>query len=239
MDIHHQKLSRKDVIKKYLYGGYSYLEIIKFLSKYHDIFISLRQLYRILRNLGLFRRKQHSNVNEILLVLKYMLKDSSFSLGYRSMHQKLRRLGYITNKETVRLCMKNLNESHVALRQCRRLQRRQYTSPGPDHMWHISGCDKLKPYGFTIHGAIDGFTRKIIWLNVSSSNNNPAYIAYYFIQTITELGRIPQVIRGDRGSENMTICGIQRFLRRNFSDSFSSHDSFRYGSSTSKQRIEA
>ena len=70
----------------------------------------------------------------------------------------------------------------------------------------------MKPYGFAIHRAIDGFSRKIIWLNVSSSNNNPAYIAYYFIQSITQLGRIPQVVRGDRGSENITLCGIQRFL---------------------------
>ena len=173
MDINLQKLSRKDAIKKYFYDGYSYLEIIKFLSKYHDISISLGQLHRILSNLDLFRRKQHSNVNEILLVFRYMLKDSSSSLGYRNMHQKLRRLGYITNKETVRLCLKNLDESQVALQQYRRLERRQYISPGPDHMWHIYGYDKLKPYGFAFHGAIDGFSRKIIWLNVSSSNNNP------------------------------------------------------------------
>ena len=101
MDINLQKLSRKDAIKKYFCDGYSYLKIIKFLSKYHDISISLRQLHRILRNLALFRRKQHSNVNEILLVLRDMLKDSSSSLGYRSMHEKLRRSRYITNKETV------------------------------------------------------------------------------------------------------------------------------------------
>ena len=105
-------------------------------------------------------------------------------------------------------------------------------------MWHIDGYDKLKPYGFTIHGAIDGFSRKIIWQNVSSSNDNPTYIAYYFIQIISELGRITQVIRGDRVSENMTLCGTQRFLRRSFSDSFSGYDSSRYGS-TSNQRIEA
>ena len=87
-------------------------------------------------------------------------------------------------------------------------------------MWHINGYDKLKPYGFVIYTAIDGFSRKIIWLNVSSSSSNPAYIACYFNQSITELGRIPQVIHGDRGSENMTHCGIKLFLKRNFSDSF-------------------
>ena len=103
MDIRLQKLSSKDAIEKYFDDGYTYLEII---SKYYDISSSLRQLYRILRNLGLFRRKQHPNVNEILLVLRYMLKDSSSSLRYWSLYQKLRRLGYITNKEKVRLCLK-------------------------------------------------------------------------------------------------------------------------------------
>ena len=115
MDIHLQKPSRKDAIKKYFYDSYNYLEIIKFLSKYHDISFSLRQLHRILRNLGLFRRKQHPNVNEILLVLRYMLKDSISSLGYWSMYQKLRRLEYITNKKNTTL-LKTLDEFHVALR---------------------------------------------------------------------------------------------------------------------------
>ena len=27
---------------------------------------------------------------------------------------------------------------------------------GPDFCWHIDGYDKLKPYGFAIHGCIDG-----------------------------------------------------------------------------------
>ena len=106
MDIRLQKLSSKNAIEKYFDDGYTYLEILKFISKYYDISSSLRQLYRILRNLGLFRRKQHPNANEILLVLRYMLKDSSSSLRYWILYQKLRRLGYITNKEKVRLCLK-------------------------------------------------------------------------------------------------------------------------------------
>ena len=27
---------------------------------------------------------------------------------------------------------------------------------GPDFVWHLNGYDKLKPYGFAIHGCIDG-----------------------------------------------------------------------------------
>ena len=32
---------------------------------------------------------------------------------------------------------------------------------GPDFVWHIDGYDKLKPYGFTIHGCVDGLAHLI------------------------------------------------------------------------------
>jgi len=37
-----------------------------------------------------------------------------------------------------------------------RLQRRVYRNKGPNYVWHVDGCDKLCPYGFEIHGCIDG-----------------------------------------------------------------------------------
>ena len=78
-------------------------------------------------------------------------------------------------------------------------------------------------------GAIDGYSRRILWLYVSASNNNPS--AFYFLQTITELNRIPQVVRWDRGSENVIVCSVQRFLRRDFDETLSGQASFQYGSS--------
>ena len=154
------------------------------------------------------------------------------------LHQKLRQLGYFVDEETVRLCLKILVPSVVELGICRRLQRRAYLSPGPDHTWHTDGYDKLKPYEFARHGAIDGYSRKILWLYVSASNNNSSNIAFYFLQTITELNRIPQVVRGDRSSENVTVCGVQRFLRRDFDDILSGQASFWFGSSTPNQWME-
>jgi len=32
------------------------------------------------------------------------------------------------------------------------LQRRQYITKGPNHLWHINGYGKLKTFGFCIHG---------------------------------------------------------------------------------------
>ena len=34
-----------------------------------------------------------------------------------------------------------------------------YSFQGPNYPWHIDGYDKLKAYGFAIHGCIDGWGR--------------------------------------------------------------------------------
>ena len=41
-----------------------------------------------------------------------------------------------------------------------------YSVPGPGALWHSDGNDKLKRYGFPIHGAMDGYSRKLLWLKV-------------------------------------------------------------------------
>ena len=51
--------------------------------------------------------------------------------------------------------------------------------------------------------------------------------------------KVPQIVRGDKGSENVIVCGVQRFLWRDFDDTLSGQASFWYGSSMSSQGIEA
>lgn len=52
--------------------------------------------------------------------------------------------------------------------------------------------DKLKPYRICIHGAIDGFSRSIVWLHAATSNNDPAVkaskIQYECTNQATTLG---------------------------------------------------
>lgn len=155
------------------------------------------------------------------------------------MHQKLRSVGLNVDRESVRLIVKSLDPEGVETRKAHRLKRRIYSCPGPNHIMHIDGYDKLKLFGFAILGAIDGYSRKILWLNVKSTNNDPSVTANHFFDYIQETNIVPRVIRTDRGSENVTIGGIQRYLRRNHQDRFSGNASFRYGTSTSNQRIES
>jgi hypothetical protein len=106
-------------------------------------------------------------------------------------------------------------------------------------MRHIDGYDKLKPFGFAIHGAIDGYSRRILCLHVGQSNNDPRMIAQYFVDYIRGIGGTARRIRADCGTENTHVAQIQRFLRRNYVDSFAKEKSFIYGKSVANQRIEA
>jgi hypothetical protein len=55
---------------------------------------------------------------------------------------------------------------------------------GSNWLWHIDSQCKLKPYGFCIHGAIDGFSRKMLWCHIDQTNNDPWYIAKYFFDFV-------------------------------------------------------
>ena len=115
----------------------------------------------------------------------------------------------------------------------------QLPGRGPNFLWHIDGYDKLKPFGFAIHGCIDGYSRRIMWLEVGMSNNDPTVVARYFVKCVIEMGGTARIVRADCGTENSHVAAIQRFLRNNSDDSFRAEKSFIYGRSVSNQRIEA
>ena len=75
------------------------------------------------------------------------------------MHQKLRKNKFTVDRETVRIIMKSLDPEGVTLRSGHKLRRRTDRSQVPNFIWYIDGYDKLKPFGFAIPGAIDGYSR--------------------------------------------------------------------------------
>ena len=136
---------------------------------------------QILRNQNLFYRYLKSNITGVTLAILQNLSGSSKSFGYHLMHQKLRADGFVVDRETVKILLKILDADGVELQSFYRLARRTYVSLGSNYLWHIHGYDKIKPYGFAIHGAIDGLSRKVIWLRVASSNNNLKVAASYYM----------------------------------------------------------
>ena len=220
---------RYNVLKNYFTAVFSYKDICNFLFRFHRIKIAIPHLNRLLRQCNLQRRGNHSNIKTVIKFNQDELKGSSSCFGYRYMLQKLRSSGLTAVKETVRLILKSLDPVAVDRRKGRKLTRREYHSFGPNHTWNIDGYDRLKPFGIAIHGAIDGFSRRILSLKLSLSNNNPKVIVNYYLCCVKELNLIPRFVRGDRGTENV----------RNHTDSQSKDRSFIYGHSTANQRIES
>ena len=89
--------------------------------------MSLLQLKRILRNQGLFRRRNYSNSHEIVSAVKRELCGSGNSISYRLMYHRLRiDYGLVVDKEIVRLILKTPDPEGVERRSRRRLKRRRY-----------------------------------------------------------------------------------------------------------------
>ncbi|CAB3986707.1 Hypothetical predicted protein [Paramuricea clavata] len=94
------------------------------------------------------------------------LDGSGCSGGYRAVWHTLKMEGIQVPREVVRLVLKELDPEGVSERRSKTLRRRVYHTPVPNHSWHVDGYNKLKPYGFPVHGCIDGYSRKVLWLKL-------------------------------------------------------------------------
>ena len=61
----------------------------------------------------------------------------------------------ICRHEDLRVTVKELDPEDVSLRRRSGLHRFKYIFKGPNYKWHIDGHDKLKPFGFSVHGCMD------------------------------------------------------------------------------------
>ncbi|XP_051914768.1 uncharacterized protein LOC127596383 [Hippocampus zosterae] len=227
-----------DLIKLCFRLGFSNKEILAILAHNAETILSIRTLKRICKRLGLFRRKNQSDLGDVLAFVQHEIMTSGQMQGYRWLHLRAIQKGFVVSQDTIRQIIQFVDPVGVGIRRARRLRRRQYNCRGPNALWHLDGYDKLKPYGIGINGCIDGFSRYVLWAEAYTTNSDPKVVASYFIKTVSHIGGCPERIRADRGTENVCVEQMQMFLRRNHSDNFAAEKSFLYGRSTANQRIE-
>ncbi|KAL9964483.1 hypothetical protein ACROYT_G028130 [Oculina patagonica] len=131
---------------------------------------------------------------------------------------RLRRKGYFVKRSRIMTMLREIDPEGVESRKRKRLRRRTYQAKGPNYVWHIDGYDKLKPYGFCVHGGIDGFSRRLIWLEVGTTNNNPEVITKFYLDALKQVGGLPRKVRSDDGTENSMVAAVHTFLRSSHSD---------------------
>ena len=228
-----------ELIAHYFREGFAYEKIMQFLGKFHGINISLRTLNTKLRSLGLRRRNKEYDLSLIRQRIQHELDGPGSSAGYRSVWHTLQREGYQVPRETIRVFVNELDPDGVRERQGKTLRRRTYHNPGPNYAWHVDGYDKLKPYGFPVHGCIDGYSRKVLWLKVCKTNNNPAVTSQHFLDAVKKYGGCPTLLRTDNGTENVIMAAMQAYFRTSGDDEMAGINAHRYDFSQSNQRIES
>ena len=232
-------MDRDNLICEYFKLGLKYQEILHCLVTIHGFLFSLRTLKRITKRMGWYRKKCNSDILEVALFLVEQCAEHGSWNGYQWLHTKCLKNGLVVSQDCVRVLLHIIAPEGIILRKAKQLQRRVYRNPGPNSVWHIDGYDKLSRYGVSIHGCVDGYSPKIIWLQAGVTNRQPDVIATYYIEAIRYCEVYHQRVRADVGTENVHVEQIHKFLRRNDRDQYAGERSFMYGKSVNNQRIES
>ncbi|CAL8275343.1 unnamed protein product [Arctogadus glacialis] len=182
--------------------------------------VSVRTLSRRLRQFNLRRAGTFSTCSDAALddLIRETVAGND-RIGPESVRAQLRAQQINVQRSRVRSSMLRVNPVAAAARtMSQTLQRRAYRVAGPNSLWHIDGNHKLIRWRIVIHGAIDGYSRLVVFLR-ASDNNRSKY-------------GVPSRIRTDHGGENNSVCLMMNLFRG------SNRGSALRGRSTHNQRIE-
>ena len=168
--------------------------------------------------------------DELDVIVARFMRNHGTLVGYSLVCSHLRSIGIRVQRDRIRKSIARFDPVNSRIRWATVIARRSYRVAGPNSLWHIDGHHSLVTWEFVIHGAIDGFSRLVVFLKCST-NNESETVANLF-QLATEKYQWPSRVRTDYGGENVRVWELMEERRgRN-------RGSYLVGSSTQNQRIE-
>ncbi|KAI7802455.1 uncharacterized protein LOC130563201 [Triplophysa rosa] len=195
--------------------------------------VSQSTLFRRMRDLGLSVKTTYSTMsdNELdnaILSIKRRLPNA----GYRMVKGCLQADGHRVQWNRIKKSMHRVDAPGILERmtQLGCIVRRSYFVQSPLSLVHIDTNHKLIRYNIIIFGGIDGFSRKIMYLEPATNNRSNTALSF-FLQSVQKHGW-PSRVRADEGVENVAIAETMFHVKGTGRGSFIS------GKSVHNQRIE-
>ena len=159
---------KEDTIIELRSFGFKWNEIARMLL------VSRWTIKRRVSELGLESLSRFSDVSEEELESKvrhFMQEHGRFD-GLPMILGHLKSIGLRVQRDRICKCLARIDPSNFRVRWAVTITRRVYSVPGPNSLWHIDGHHSLVEWGFVIHGAIDGYSRLITYLQCSTNNRS-------------------------------------------------------------------
>ena len=138
--------------------------------------------------------------------------------------------GIRIQRKRLRQSIHRVDPLNTALRRTTTVRRCVYHVEGPNTVWHLDGNHKLIRWRLVIHGAVDGYSRMIVYLHCST-NNTADTVSMLFDEAVEEYG-LPQKVKTDLGGENSRVWSSMTAAHNHNPSSVIT------GSSTHNERIE-
>jgi hypothetical protein len=216
-----------NTITAYRLANYTWTEIASYLN------IHPRTLLRYRERYGYQDPMPYSEItdDELDQLVYKTVEQTSGVVGTQFMCAILQDYGHKIQRQRVRQSMARVDPLGNMERWATLIPRIVYSVRGPDSLWHMDGNLKMVKYGFVLHASIDGYSRRIIYLNVNT-NNRAETVLNAFLTGVQNINAIPHRVRADKGGENRDVATwmlITRGVNRG---------SFITGRSVHNQRIE-
>ena len=120
-----------------------------------------------LQNMTGFHHLPDEELDEIV---RSFISDHGRTTGQGYVGGYIKAVGFRIQRKRIRESMARVDPQNTALRWGVVVSRRIYQVPWPNSLWHLDGHYALILWKIIIHGCIDGFSRRIMYLRCNSNN---------------------------------------------------------------------
>lgn len=195
--------------------------------------VSRRTIFRRMQEFDLSVRGTYSTMNDQELDnIISAIKNQMPNAGYRMVQGHLVSMGLRVQWWRMMASMHRVDAVGIFTRitELGCVVRRSYSVRGPLSLVHIDTNHKLIRYNVVIFGGVDGYSRKVLYLDAAT--NNRAKTAFSFFLRSAQLHGLPSRVRADQGVENLDIAHFM------FATRGTGRASFISGKSVHNQRVE-